>query len=127
VTDEEATALREQAARNDRTGDVQAPKILALSGQEATVYVAESENDRPGTWAGFHAAVTPRVSASGDAVVFDRLRVEKRATIDAVPQVVEAAGLSMQDGQTLAVGSSDPAADDFVVLITARVLPATSR
>jgi hypothetical protein len=107
---------------------LQAPKVLALSGQEATVFVVDTPRDQPEDWTGYRLAVLPRVIASGRSVVIDRLHVERREEGLRKPQVVEAADIQLGDGQTLLVApTAEPGVvgEDVMVLVTVRVLPAS--
>jgi hypothetical protein len=129
LSEEEAMVVRRTVAgAGARYRVILTPKVLALSGQEATVFVCESPGNLPDAWTGVRLAVAPRVVASGESVVIDRLRIERRGEDLVGPQVVEAVGVPMDDGQTLLIApeaSPTGAGDDLIVLMRVRVLPAS--
>lgn len=129
LSEGEAKTIRDRVeGAGARYRVLQAPKVLALSGQEATVFVGDTPRDQPEDWTGFRLAVVPRVVSSGQSVVIDRLHVERREEGLSRPQVVDAADVQVLDGQTLLVAPPKVAGsvgEDVMVLVTVRVLPAS--
>lgn len=108
----------QEVRRTPSVASVSAPKILALSGQEASTMSGEVA--RVGGWSGVKTWATPRVER-GQVVSLD-LRVEKR-NVDGTELRAEAPAARLRSGESMLVlGTGD--ASRLLVLVSATVLRA---